>query len=123
MLSGIFDESRPRISEAPSMSTSSSLVVARAAILTFDSRIEGLLLARCRVRAGARPPVVDLLYLSLGRLLHDLLPQRIALLALDVLQLLALQVRMCGEDAVRGVGAEHIEVSLLEAALPLVEHL
>src|SRR3954467_6999676 len=98
MLSGILDASRPCSSEAPSTSTSSFLVVAHAAILTFDCRIESLLLARCRVRAGARPPVAELLYLSLGRVLHDLLSQRIALLALDVLQLLALQVRMCGED-------------------------
>src|SRR5688572_8239751 len=94
---------------------SSFLVVAHAAVLTFDFRVEGLLLKRL-VRTRARPPVGNLLYLSLDGVPHDLLPERIALLAHDVLQVLALQIRMRGEGAIHGAGAEHVEVAVLEAA-------
>jgi hypothetical protein len=48
------------------------------------------------------------------------LPEREALLAFDVRQLLAFVCRMRRDDAVGGVGAEHIKIAILEAAL--VEH-
>src|SRR5688572_33141727 len=70
-----------------------SLVVAHAAVLTRDLRIEGVFLERL-VRAGARPEIGHLLDLSLGCGAHDLLPERKALLAHDVLQVFALQVGM-----------------------------
>src|SRR5258705_11024880 len=100
----------------------SLLVVAHAAILTCDFRIEAVLLERL-VRAGARPPIGNLVDLAFDGAPHDLLAERIALLAHDVLQGLALQVRMRPEDAIPGVGPEKLESTGLEAALPLVEHL
>ena len=40
----------------------------------------------------------------------------------DVLQVLTFQVRVGGQSAVRRVRAEHVEVTVLEAAFALVEH-
>src|SRR5205814_9251006 len=54
--------------------------------------------------------------------LHDRFSEGKTLLADDVLEELALEVGMGGQDAVRGVRAEHVEVAILEAALALVEH-
>ena len=67
-----------------------------------DFRVEGVLLERL-VRAGARPPVGKLLDLSFSGAPHDLLPERKALLAHDVLQVLTPQIRMCGEGAVQAL--------------------
>src|SRR4029453_15395364 len=100
----------------------SFLVVANSAVLTYDLRIKAVFFERL-VRAGAGPPIGNLLDLSFSGGPHDLFPERKALLAYDVLQLFTLQVGMRCENAVRGVGAEHIEVAVFEAALALVEHL
>src|SRR3982750_1576336 len=98
----------------------SVLVVADAAVLACRARVEGMLLERL-VRAGPWPPVGNLLDLAFGGVLHDLLAERIAFLAHDVLQELTFQVRVSGEDSIRHIGAPHIQVAVLEATLTLVE--
>src|SRR5262245_27856352 len=99
------------------------LVIADTADLVTDLCVEGLLLEGL-VRAGSRPPVGGLFYRSLGGTLHDRFTERSAMLALDVSQLFApIHVRLRRDNAVRGVGAPHIKVSILEATLALVEHI
>src|SRR5262245_10126378 len=72
----------------------------------------------------ARPPVRNLFYLSFGGLLHHLLTERIALPAENLPQLFALiPVRMRRYNAVFGVGAEHIKITVLKAVLSFVEHI
>src|SRR4249919_2497347 len=72
----------------------------------------------------AREPVGGLFYRSLGGILHNRFTQPSTVHALNVSQLLALiPVRMRRYDAVRGVGAEHIKIAVLEAAFALVEHI
>src|SRR6476660_164230 len=86
-------------------------------------RVESLLLEGL-VRAGSRPPVGSLFYRSLGGILHNRFTERSTLLALKVSQLFApIHVRLCGYDAVRRVGAPHIKITVLEAALAIVEHI
>src|SRR5437899_11899630 len=97
------------------------LVVPDPADLVPDLRVESVLLER-RLGSGARPPVGHALDLPFRRPLHDRFSEGKALLPDDVLEELALQVRMRGQDAVRGVRAEDIEVAVFEAALALVEH-
>jgi hypothetical protein len=92
------------------------LVVANSAVLISDSREESVLLKRLVV-AGARPKVGYLVDLSLSSSPHDLLSEREALFAFDVLQMFTLQIGMRCEDAVRGVGAKHIKVTVLKATL------
>src|SRR5262245_34822374 len=50
-------------------------------------------------------------------------PKRIALLALDVLQLFTLEIGMRRDNAVRSVGARAGKVTVLKPALALVEHI
>jgi hypothetical protein len=103
------------------LSLSIYFVVADSAVLIPDLRVKSALFERL-VGAGTRPPVGNLLDLSLSGGPHDLLPEGKALLAFDLLQSFAFQVGMRREDSVRGVGAEHVEITVLEAALTLVEH-
>src|SRR5262249_58212596 len=99
------------------------LVVPDTTNLVTDLRVEGLLLEGL-VRAGSRPPVSGLFYHSLGGILHNRFTERSTVLALNVSQLFApIHVRLRRNDAVRGVGAPHIKVAILEAALALVEHI
>src|SRR6476660_6477061 len=99
------------------------LVVADSTNLVTDLRVEGRLLEGL-VRAGSRPPVGGLFYRSLGGILHNRFTERSTLLALKVSQLFApIHVRLCGYDAVRRVGAPHIKITVLEAALAIVEHI
>src|SRR6478672_13155321 len=71
----------------------------------------------------AREPVGGLFYRSLGGILHNRFTQPGTMHALNVSQLFApLPVRMRRYDAVRGVGAEHIKIAVLEAAFTLLEH-
>src|SRR5262245_11837272 len=99
------------------------LVVADTTNLIADLRIEGVLLEGL-VRAGSRPPVGGLFYRSLGGILHNRFTERSAVLALNVSQLFAsIHVRLRRDNAIRGVGAPHIKVSILEATLALVEHI
>src|SRR5262245_43916653 len=98
------------------------LVIADTTNLIADLRVEGRLQQRL-VHARARPPVVDLCYRSFAGLLHHLLTERIALLALEFLQMLSLQVGMRSENAVRSVGTEHIKVTIPKPAFALVEHI
>ena len=91
------------------------LVVADTTNLVTDLRIEGLLLEGL-VRAGSRPPVGGLFYLSLGGILHNRFTEWSTVLSLNVFKPFALiHVRLCSDDAVRGVGAPHIKVSILKA--------
>src|SRR4029079_4548415 len=86
-------------------------------------RVEGILRERL-VCARAGPPVGGLFYRSLGGILHNRFTERSTALALNVSQLFApIPVRGRRYDAVRGVSAPHIKVSILEAALALVEHI
>src|SRR5262245_40449326 len=72
----------------------------------------------------ARPPVRNLFYLSFGGLLHHLLTERIALPAENLPHLFALiPVRIRRYNAVFGVGAEHIKITVLKAILSFVEHI
>src|SRR5215831_11921707 len=99
------------------------LVVADTTNLVTDLRVEGLLLEGL-VRAGSRPPVSGLFYRSLGGILHNRFTERSTVLALNVSQLFApIHVRLRRNDAVGGVGAPHIKITILEAALALVEHI
>src|SRR4026207_1478911 len=98
-------------------------IVADPANLVTGLRVEGRLLEGL-VRAGSRPPVGGLFYRTLGGILHNRFTERSTALALNVSQLFApIPVRCRRYDAVRGVGAPHIKVSILEAALPIVEHI
>src|SRR6478672_8464855 len=91
--------------------------------LVADLRVEGRLVEG-HVRAGSRPPVGGHFYRSLGGILHNRFTERSTVLALNVSQLFALiHVRLRGYDAVRGVSTPHIKVSILEAALAIVEHI
>jgi hypothetical protein len=99
------------------------LVVADTTNLVTDLRVESLLLEGL-VRARSWPPVGGLFYRSLGGILHNRFTERSTVLALNVSQLFAsVHVRLRRDDAVRGVGAPHIKVSILEAALAIVEHI
>src|SRR5262245_49828117 len=98
------------------------LIVADTANLISNLRIQGNLLQRL-VCARARPPVGGLFYRSLGGILHNRFTERSTALALNVSQLFApIPIRCRRYDAVRGVGAPHVEVSIPEAVLALVEH-
>src|SRR5262245_36231179 len=99
------------------------LVVADSTNLVTDLRVEDLLLEGL-VRAGSRPPVAGLFYRSLAGILHDRFTEWCTLLALNVSQVFApIPVRRRRYDAVRGVGAVDIEITVLKAALALVEHI
>src|SRR6476661_341002 len=99
------------------------LVVADTTDLVTDLRVESLLLEGL-VRAGSRPPVGGLFYRSLGGILHNRFTKRSTMLSLNVSQLFApVHVRLRRDDAIRGVGAPHIKVSILEAALAVIEHI
>src|SRR5262245_11547086 len=100
----------------------SILVEADPAVLIANLCVEGMFL-EWRVGAWTGPPVGYLQDFPLGGLLHDLFPERISLLPDNVLQVLTLQIGMGGEHAIRSIGAEYVEVTVLEAALALVEHL
>src|SRR5215208_1823718 len=93
----------------------SLFVVPNTTVLTRGFRVVTALLERL-VRPGARPPVGHPFDLSFGGVLHDLLAERIAFLPYDRRQRLTLQVRMRREDAIRGVGTEHIEVAVPESS-------
>src|SRR5262245_51160892 len=98
------------------------LIVADTANLISNLRIQGNLLQRL-VCARARPPVGGLFYRSFGGILHNRFTERSTALALNVSQLFApIPIRCRRYDAVRGVSAPHVEVSILEAVLALVEH-
>src|SRR6478735_3743128 len=72
----------------------------------------------------AREPVGGLFYRSLGGILDKRFTLRITVYALNISQLFALiPVRLRRYNAVRGVGAEHIKIAVLEAAFALVEHI
>src|SRR6185437_909504 len=105
------------------LATKSHMIEADPANLVADLRVEGRLVEG-HVRAGSRPPVGGHFYRSLGGILHNRFTERSTALALNVSQLFALiQVRLRRYDAVRGVGAEHIKITVLEAALAIVEHI
>src|SRR6478672_13079172 len=99
------------------LATKSHMIEADPANLVANLRVEGRLVEG-HVRAGSRPPVGGHLYCSLGGILHNRFTERSTVLALNVSQLFALiHVRLRRDDAVRGIGAPHIKVSILEAAL------
>src|SRR5262245_21439419 len=100
----------------------SILVVADAANLIADFRVEGGLFERL-ICARTGPPVCDLFNRSFGGVLHHLWSDRIALLPFDVLQMFTLEVGMRGHNAVRGVGAADIKVTVPKPALCLIEHI
>src|SRR5262245_36341740 len=96
------------------------LVVADSTNLVTDLRVEDLLLEGL-VRAGARPPVGGLFYRSLGGILHDRFTEWCTLLALNVSQVFApIHVRRRRYDAVRGIGAVHIKITVLKPPSPLL---
>src|SRR4029079_15292930 len=64
-----------------------------------------------------------LFYRSGGGVLHNLFTERIAFLAFDVLKMLTLEVGMRRENAVGGVGTEHIKIAVLKPTLSSVEHI
>src|SRR5262245_26942314 len=99
------------------------LIVADTTNLVTGLRVEDRLLAHLACRM-ARPPVGGLFYRSLSGILHNRFTQPNTVHALSVSELFApFPVRMRRYDAVQGVGAEHIKISVLEAALALVEHI
>jgi hypothetical protein len=97
----------------------SVLIVADTAVLISDPRVEGDLLQRL-VRPRTGPPIGKLFYRSGGGVLHNLFTERIAFLAFDVLKMLTLEVGMRRENAVGGVGTEHIKIAVLKPTLSLL---
>src|SRR5262245_8950353 len=96
------------------------LVVADTTNLVTGLRVEDGLLEHLAC-GMAREPVAGLLYRSLGGILHNCFTQRTTVHTLKVSQPFALiPVRMRRYDAVRGVGAEHIKIAVLEAAFAIV---
>src|SRR5262245_8152386 len=98
----------------------SALVITHAANLIAGLRVKGRFLHRY-LRIRAWPPVGDFPDGIVG-LVHDLLSKWRALLSYDVSQLLALVRGMRRKDAVRNIGAEDIEIAILEATIASVEH-
>ena len=98
------------------------LVVADTTNLVTGLREKRVFLERF-VGARARPPVGGHLYRSLRCILHDCFTERSTVLAFNVSQLFALNHRVRGYDAVLGVGAPDIKITVFEAALAIVEHI
>src|SRR4029450_3949864 len=99
------------------------LIVAASTTLVTGLRVEDGLLEHFAC-GMARPEVGGLFYRSLGRILHHRFTQPNAVYAPNAAHPFALfPVRMRRYDAVKGVGAEHIKITVLEAASALVENI